>query len=263
MYAQTILGNRVQLIYTGKRQGNFSPKVGGGIFNPRIDPIRGILGGSGFIFSPRLGFTTRWIEVGETREWTLPEQWFWRSAEPADGVILSPPKDGVDEVVEPIPHSGVVGFNADCPFGVILWPDGRLGFCHLGLECVLPKDESPGILDTAGLEPGCVVHLTAGIGPCCYGRNGGGFDYVFKRFPEVRGDIATRGLRKGQPSLDLHKLILLVLMPHNIDTISVSTSCTACAVTPDGTRLYYSNVADRGTPDEGGRNCVAVWRIAP
>ncbi|MEK7102076.1 MAG: laccase domain-containing protein, partial [Patescibacteria group bacterium] len=126
----------------------------------------------------------------------------------------------------------------------------------------LPKSGAPGILEAAGLESGCIVHLTAGIGPCCYGRDDGAFDYVFKRFPEAQGGTATTGSRKGQPSLDLHRLIRSVLAGSDITVVSEDGFCTACAATPDGQRLYYSNVADRGTPDEGGRNCVAVRRIA-
>ena len=260
MFAKPVLDNRVQLVYTGKSQGNFSPKVGGVILNSRLVTIRGLFDGFGRIYSPRLNFTTRWIEVGQSG-WQQ-EHLLWRSTEPADGAILSPPKRRLPVVAEPMPYSTVVGFNADCPFGVIIWPDGRLGFCHLGLECVLPKDELPGILETAGLEAGCVVHLTAGIGPCCYGRDDGAFDYVFKRFPEAQGGTATTGSRKGQPSLDLHRLIRYVLAGSDITVVSEDGFCTACAATPDGQRLYYSNVADRGTPDEGGRNCVAVRRIA-
>lgn len=254
MFARSILGGRVQLLYTGKRQGNFSPKIGDGILNPRLEPIRGLLGGSsGFIFSPRLGFTTRWIEAGHTSEWTRPEHMLWRSMEPADGVIIPAPRAGVSEVADPVPYAIAAGFNADCPFGVILWPDGRIGFCHLGLECVLPKDGSSGILDTVPLESSCRVHITAGIGPCCYGRNDGGFDYVFERFPETQS-VATTGSRKGQPALDLRRLIHAVLEPHRVTFITEDMECTAHS-------LYYSNVADRGTPYEGGRNCVAVSRI--
>lgn len=255
MYAKTVLGNRVQLLHTGKAQGNFSPRVAD--FTSRFDLVRLALR-SPNICAPRLEFTNRWIstwETGEGGEWKPNEVLFWRSVQTADGVILPPPEsEAYRDVI-------LTGFNADCPFGIILWPDGRLGFCHLGLECVLPKDGSPGILDTAPFEEGCVVHITAGIGPCCYGRDDGGFDYVFERFPEAQGGRAIAGPRKGQPSLNLHQLIRSVLARHDITAVSEDGLCTACAAIPDGKRLYYSNVADRGTPDEGGRNCVAVRRI--
>lgn len=272
MYAQTLFDNQVQLFYMGRAEDDFSPRWPD--FPRAIRGVKGLFK-SGLIFSPRLAFTRQWLTLAEDPNSSPPGQvllnrdWAWvessealglyRSCVTADGVILPPlpPKsDGSGCFLLAI--SSIVGFNADCPFGVILWPDGRLGFCHLGVECLLPRDGSPSILETGGLEPGCKVHLTAGIRPCCYGRNDGGFNYVFSRFPEADGGTATKGPRKDQPSLDIHQLTRSILLKLGITDVTWDTLCTACAATPDGQRLYYSNAHN-----DTGRNCVAVRRIHP
>lgn len=270
MHARPILDNCVQLLHTGRAQHDFSPKQWGDTKNAvsmlakRLLPISDVLEAQ-YMFAPRLAFTRTWLEatdynvqwnLGDKQQpWGNPEQstFLIRSREPADGGIL--PADPDPDTI--IGRGALCGFNADCPFGVILWPDGRLGFCHLGLECLLPKDGSPSILETGGLEPGCKVHLTAGIRPCCYGRNDGGFEYAFERFPEAQGGTATKGPRKEQPSLDLHQLARSILAKMDLTDVTWDSLCTACAATPDGKRLYYSNVYGNV-----GRNCVAVKRIA-
>lgn len=196
------------------------------------------------IYLARCESTTRIVKADQEGNFESLNRNIRRSRKPADGVIISGP------------GQGVAIFNADCPVVAVLdASSGRLGVVHAAFRCLVPlEEESQSILNVLfrayHFSPrDAEVFIGYGIGPCCYGA---------KHIPEVQRleplpiSWATKGPRKGQPSIDLYRLIQSQLAGLGIgaEQIAFDKTCTACS--PD----YHSNCRDGA---KAGRNAAVCW----
>lgn len=159
---------------------------------------------------------------------------------------------------------------ADCPVAIFYHRRRHFfGLVHLGLKCLLRSSNRD--IDTFQAlihwiiankfmafdeTEGLLVHVLPGAGPCCYGRAADSEEYnqVRLQFPEALGGKRENGPHKGEPAIDLSRMVGSVLINALIPpgNIYINKMCTSCS------GAHYSHLRQK----EGGgqaRNGVAIY----
>ncbi|MDP2629348.1 MAG: laccase domain-containing protein [Candidatus Harrisonbacteria bacterium] len=238
---------KIQNKFLGLAEGNFRPQhVGEGQLSTLLR--QHFNGELSRLFSPRIANGNRVID--ESRSDPSEGAWLTRSAQGADGVVVS----GIG--------SGVAMFNADCPVLALRQGD-RLGVFHCALTSML----SPSILNRIPLyfDLNRVEEAIFGwgAGPCCYGlhRPPQALDRRYQVVP------IKRGPRAEQTGVDLWLMAAEQLADMGLpkEVLKPNLTCTACAgrVNGDGSSgqpLYHSNLWDvHLAPEARGRNALIIW----
>lgn len=212
--------------------------------------------GLDMVIAPRCNFTNTIVETGPEMERALPNEleWFLRTKQAADGVIVNAAFDAV------------AIFNADCP--IVSVHDAvtdKLAVLHAGFRCLVPpnqkKTKERSIIQVLFEDHGfnafqSQVFFGYGIGPCCYGVTSDKYPEIDDFEMDIPYGKVTRGTRLGKKSIDLYQLILNQLLHCGVQEkhISADLTCTACAGVYKP--KYYSNCRSGRQP---GRNASLAW----
>ncbi len=242
----TPFARSASLLVLGRAHGDFSPRLEG--TRARVlDHARAL--GADHVTAMQVGF-----RHDICAEHSPPES--------HDGLCWSRASRVADGVLVARPGHAVFLANADCPVGLMYHADrGLMCVLHLGFGCLWQYGlEGPTLLERAfdALGPGRIqMFVAGGIGPCCYGvRTQTPAEVARDRYLQGllgTSTIASRGPRRGQPSLDLYAIICAQARRAEI---SIDATCTSCHGGPgdDAVGTFHSNTRDRART--GSRNLV-------
>jgi len=259
-----ILDNRFKFLMLGKDFGDFRPL--GKDMSYDVATVSEKLG-IRYAFAMSQDFTRRTASVTDDSEKVYvlgpdgtkkryEEGGVLRTIDKADGMIVffdELKKLGIDRK-----EFALAAYNADCPFIIGYEPEkDALFMLHSGLKCLHVKGEEGKetifrqLIAKYGLNPEKMkIYVAPGIRDCCYGKNDDEFPDVMKHWGAEFGSVATKGKRKGQPSIDIPAMIQTHLEENGVPSgnIEMDPRCSAC-----DEESFWSNV--RG---ETGRNLLLV-----
>ncbi len=145
-------------------------------------------------------------------------------------------------------------FAADCALVAMASPSGLRAAVHAGwpgllagvVEAAASLMRSEGASDLLAVRGPC-------IGPECYEFGPADLARLAERYgPGICATTAS-----GRPALDLAAGVRLALERAEVALVAEVSSCTACALTPEGTPRWFSHRARR---DEGRHALVVAAR---